>query len=151
MMHKIVIVILIYHRHKPLDLILLTFEAPGTSNFSVDSLLSAGGRWSLNLLSRYSGDSIPRIDYTTEEISTWTAVFNTVLELMPKHACVEYRRVFKILQDDDIFRPDRIPQLEEMSAFMKSEYQLSPLNAVFSPSVGHFRFEREMKLPCHRQ
>jgi tyrosine 3-monooxygenase len=51
-------------------------------------------------------------------------VFNTVLELMPKHACAEYRRVFKILQDDGIFRPDRIPQLEEMSAFMKSKYRL---------------------------
>lgn len=65
------------------------------------------------------GDPIPCIDYTPEEISTWTAVFNTVLELMPKHACAEYSRVFKLLQDEGIFRPDRIPQLEEMSAFMK--------------------------------
>jgi len=44
---------------------------------------------------------------------------------MPKHACAEYRRVFKLLQDEGIFRPDRIPQLEEMSAFMKSTYRLS--------------------------
>ncbi|XP_021919051.1 tyrosine 3-monooxygenase isoform X1 [Zootermopsis nevadensis] len=65
------------------------------------------------------GDPIPRIDYTAEEISTWKAVFDTVLDLMPKHACSEYSRVFKMLQDDGIFRPDRIPQLEEMSAFMK--------------------------------
>jgi tyrosine 3-monooxygenase len=78
-------------------------------------------------MSCYSGDPIPCIDYTPEEISTWTAVFNTVLELMPKHACAEYRRVFKLLQDEAIFRPDRIPQLEEMSAFMKSTYRLSPL------------------------
>jgi len=46
---------------------------------------------------------------------------------MPKHACAEYRRVFKLLQEEGIFRPDRIPQLEEMSAFMKSTYRLSPL------------------------
>ncbi|GFG28174.1 hypothetical protein Cfor_07826 [Coptotermes formosanus] len=65
------------------------------------------------------GEPIPRIDYTAEEISTWKAVFTTVLELMPKHACAEYRRVFKLLQDEGIFRPDRIPQLEEMSAFMR--------------------------------
>lgn len=65
------------------------------------------------------GDPIPCIEYTAEEISTWTAVFNTVLELMPKHACAEYCRVFKLLQDEGIFRYDRIPQLEEMSAFMK--------------------------------
>ena len=53
-------------------------------------------------------------------------MFNTVLELMPKHACAEYRRVFKLLQDEGIFRSDRIPQLEEMSAFMKSKYRLAP-------------------------
>jgi tyrosine 3-monooxygenase len=68
-----------------------------------------------------SGDPIPHIDYTAEEVATWKAVFNTVLELLPKHACSEYSRVFKVLQDDGIFRPDRIPQLEELSAFMKSE------------------------------
>jgi tyrosine 3-monooxygenase len=45
---------------------------------------------------------------------------------MPKHACAEYRRVFKLLQDEGIFRSDRIPQLEEMSAFMKSKYRLAP-------------------------
>ncbi|PSN41889.1 Tyrosine 3-monooxygenase [Blattella germanica] len=65
------------------------------------------------------GDPIPRIEYSPEETSTWTAVFNMVLDLMPKHACMEYRKVFKMLQDDGIFKPDRIPQLEEMSAFMK--------------------------------
>lgn len=38
---------------------------------------------------------------------------------MPKHACREYRKVFAELQEEDIFVPDRIPQLEEMSSFMK--------------------------------
>lgn len=46
---------------------------------------------------------------------------------MPKHACVEYRRVFKMLEEEGIFRPDRIPQLEEMSAFMKSKYRFPPV------------------------
>lgn len=40
---------------------------------------------------------------------------------MPKHFCVEYQRVFALLQKDGIFRPDKIPQLEEMSAFLKSK------------------------------
>lgn len=65
------------------------------------------------------GDPIPRIDYTPEETSTWTAVFNTVMELMPKHFCREYQIAFSKLQDEGIFRPDKIPQLEEMSAFLK--------------------------------
>ncbi|XP_063228041.1 tyrosine 3-monooxygenase [Bacillus rossius redtenbacheri] len=65
------------------------------------------------------GDPIPRIDYTESEVSTWSAVFNTVLELCPKHACVEYQRVFTLLQKEGIFRPDCIPQLEDMSNFMR--------------------------------
>ncbi|NP_001092299.1 tyrosine hydroxylase [Tribolium castaneum] len=65
------------------------------------------------------GDPIPYIQYTETETKTWGSVFNTVLELMPKHACSEYCRVFKMLQEEDIFTPDRIPQLEEMSNFLK--------------------------------
>lgn len=67
------------------------------------------------------GDPIPHINYTETEHKTWQSVFNTVLELMPKHACLEYRRVFKMLQDDDIFVPNRIPQLEEVSNFLRSQ------------------------------
>lgn len=38
---------------------------------------------------------------------------------MPKHACAEYRTVFKKLQEEKIFREDRIPQLEQMSNFLR--------------------------------
>lgn len=65
------------------------------------------------------GDLIPRIEYTAEEISTWSAVFNTVLDLMPKHFCKEYQVVFAMLQEEGVFTPEKIPQLEEMSAFLK--------------------------------
>nr|CAD7424844.1 unnamed protein product [Timema monikensis] len=65
------------------------------------------------------GDLIPHIDYKESEISTWTAVFNTVVDLCPKHACIEYQRVFALLRKEGIFTADRIPQLEEMSNFMK--------------------------------
>lgn len=64
-------------------------------------------------------DPIPFIPYTDVENKTWRSVFRTVLDLMPKHACAEYRAVFKKLQDEKIFVEDRIPQLEEMSAFLK--------------------------------
>lgn len=67
----------------------------------------------------YSGDAIPRIDYTDVENQTWRAVFRTVLDLMPKHACAEYRAVFAKLQEEDIFSEERIPQLEEMSNFLR--------------------------------
>lgn len=38
---------------------------------------------------------------------------------MPKHACAEYRTVFAKLQQEGIFREDCIPQLEEMSSFLR--------------------------------
>ncbi|XP_065160635.1 tyrosine 3-monooxygenase-like isoform X2 [Atheta coriaria] len=66
------------------------------------------------------GDPIPIIQYTETEHKTWTAVFNTVRDLMPKHACAEYRRVFRMLEEEGIFVADRIPQLEEMSKFLQS-------------------------------
>lgn len=65
------------------------------------------------------GDPIPKVEYTDTEIATWTAVYHTVKELMPKHACVEYRKVFAMLEEEGLFKPDEIPQLENMSAFLK--------------------------------
>ncbi|XP_008182999.1 tyrosine 3-monooxygenase [Acyrthosiphon pisum] len=65
------------------------------------------------------GDLIPVIEYTADEVSTWTAVFNNVLDLMPKHFCMEYRDAFKMLQDDNIFTADKIPQLKDMNEFLK--------------------------------
>lgn len=65
------------------------------------------------------GDPIPHIEYTESEVATWTAVFKTVVDLMPKHFCQEYRKVFAMLVEEGIFRPDKIPQLEDMSAFLK--------------------------------
>lgn len=68
----------------------------------------------------HSGDPIPYIDYSDVENQTWGSVFRTVLDLMPKHACLEYRNVFAKLQKEGIFCETRIPQLEEMSSFLRS-------------------------------
>lgn len=67
------------------------------------------------------GDPIPSIPYTDTENNTWNRVFNTLIDLVPKHACIEYQRVFKKLQDEKIFEPARIPQLQEVSDFLKRE------------------------------
>lgn len=67
------------------------------------------------------GDPIPSIPYTETENNTWNRVFNTLIDLVPKHACMEYQRVFKKLQDEKIFEPARIPQLQEVSDFLKRE------------------------------
>ncbi|CAG4939924.1 unnamed protein product [Parnassius apollo] len=65
------------------------------------------------------GDPIPSITYTESENATWQRVFNTVVDLMPKHACREYKAAFGKLQAADIFVPHRIPQLEDVSNFLR--------------------------------
>ncbi|XP_065359565.1 tyrosine 3-monooxygenase isoform X2 [Calliphora vicina] len=65
------------------------------------------------------GDPIPYISYTDVENKTWRSVFRTVKELSPKHACVEYRAAFKKLEDENIFVEDHLPQLQEMSDFLR--------------------------------
>lgn len=65
------------------------------------------------------GDPIPSITYSESENATWQRVFNTVLDLMPKHACKEYKAAFGKLQAADIFVPYRIPQLEDVSNFLR--------------------------------
>ncbi|XP_049541769.1 tyrosine 3-monooxygenase [Anopheles darlingi] len=65
------------------------------------------------------GDPIPHIDYTETENKTWAAVFGRVKELMVKHACSEYIAVFRKLEEEKIFVKERLPQLQEMSDFLR--------------------------------
>lgn len=65
------------------------------------------------------GDPIPFIDYSDVEVKTWRSVFKTVQDLAPKHACAEYRAAFQKLQDEQIFVETRLPQLQEMSDFLR--------------------------------
>lgn len=65
------------------------------------------------------GDPIPSITYKDTENATWQRVFNTVLDLMPKHACREYKIAFGKLQAANIFVPQHIPQLEDVSNFLR--------------------------------
>lgn len=65
------------------------------------------------------GDPIPHINYTETENKTWSAVFARVKDLMQKHACSEYVAVFHKLEEEKIFVNGRIPQLQEMSDFLR--------------------------------
>jgi tyrosine 3-monooxygenase len=65
------------------------------------------------------GDPIPNIPYTETENETWKRVFNTLVDLVPKHACKEYQHFFDKLREEKIFRPDSVPQLQDVSNFLK--------------------------------
>lgn len=65
------------------------------------------------------GQPLPRLEYTKEEIDTWSVVFEKLTTLYKTHACKEYNHCFPLLVDNCGYRADNIPQLEDVSNFLK--------------------------------
>ncbi|XP_074112051.1 phenylalanine hydroxylase isoform X1 [Cotesia typhae] len=80
------------------------------------------------------GEPIPRVEYTEEEIATWGVVFNKLTELYPKYACREHNHVFPLLIENCGYRADNIPQLEDISRFLKdcTGFSLRPVAGLLS-------------------
>ena len=74
------------------------------------------------------GDAIPRIDYTPEEISTWDSVYSKVFDLLPGRASSMHRKYLAIMEAECGYGLGQIPQLEDVSAFLKraSGFSLRP-------------------------
>lgn len=67
------------------------------------------------------GQKLPHVDYTEEEIKTWGIVFKRLTKLYSTHACREHNHVFPLLIDNCGYREDNIPQLEDVSNFLKGD------------------------------
>lgn len=82
-----------------------------------------------------SGQPIPRIQYTKEEVKTWGIVFNELHRLYVKHAVPEYMENWPQLVKYCGYREDNIPQLEDLSQFLKRKtgFQLRPVAGYLSP------------------
>ena len=72
-----------------------------------------------------SGQAIPRIDYTQEDRATWGAVYSELVKLVPKYACKQYVEIFNLLEKECGYRADNIPQLEDISNFLKSNLTIN--------------------------
>lgn len=80
------------------------------------------------------GTPIPRVAYTQQEIATWTAIYDKVVHLYKKYACKEYNHIFPLMEENCGYRRDNIPQLEDVSRFLKDStgFTLRPVAGLLS-------------------
>lgn len=80
------------------------------------------------------GQQLPRIKYTEKEIETWGVVFNKLTSLYPTHACREHRYVFPLLQQNCGYSATNIPQLADVSRFLKdcTGWTIRPVTGLLS-------------------
>ncbi|CAD7083205.1 unnamed protein product [Hermetia illucens] len=81
------------------------------------------------------GTPIPKVQYTEEEIKTWGVVFNELHKLYAKHAVPEYMENWPLLVKYCGYREDNLPQLQDVSNFLKHKtgFQLRPVAGYLSP------------------
>ncbi|KAJ1901385.1 hypothetical protein LPJ81_003762 [Coemansia sp. IMI 209127] len=82
-----------------------------------------------------TGQPLPRIDYTEQEKETWSQVYTRLRAMHPSYACREFLHVFPLLEQNCGYGPDDIPQIDDISRFLKdcTGFTLRPVMGLLTP------------------
>jgi len=80
------------------------------------------------------GDRIEHIDYTQDEVNCWSAIWDRLMDLLPKHACDEYLEALELMKKEAGYSRNRIPQLQDINEFVasRSGFKLRPTAGLLS-------------------
>ena len=81
-----------------------------------------------------SGGEIERLTYTADEIKTWGVVYDKLHGLLPRYGCKQYNYILPLLERNCGYAPNNIPQLADISIFLKecTGFQLRPVAGLLS-------------------
>ena len=81
------------------------------------------------------GMRLPTVDYTEQETATWRTAYTELAKLRKTHTSARYQHIFPLLEREVGFGPNRIPQLQEVSDFLRecTGWTLRPVMGLLSP------------------
>lgn len=78
--------------------------------------------------------AIPRIEYNKDELNVWKFVYPKLKKLYAQDACMEHNDAIEQFEKHCGFAENNIPQLEDISAYLKSKtgWRLRPVGGLLS-------------------